>query len=76
MGFTVREVKTEKLLVTITVEMERSLLTPQEATDRIQNAMNGYSCKWFSEFIVGIMRETSSSGWDLKKMEIIDAKNL
>lgn len=69
MAFTPRPVVSEKLVVKVEIELYKSTLTPQEAADAIQHAINRYG-EGFSSFIVFLLRETRSSMYELKHMEI------
>lgn len=70
MGFTKREIKTKEMTLTIELNLINSSLTPQEASERLTYLFNLSRCKELSEFIVMLMRETQSSMWETKKMEI------
>lgn len=65
-----KEVKSKKLILTLEIELTNSCLDEQEAADRISYAINTSSRHEISEFIVFLLRETKSSYWELKKLEI------
>lgn len=69
-AFVKREVKSPKLLMKFEVEFNNSTLTAQEAVDRISSRIHGPHCREFSEFIVFLLRETKSSTFEIKKLEI------
>ncbi len=70
MMFIKKEIKSPKLILTLEVELNNSSLTPQEAADRlsylIQHNRNNKVC----EFLVELLRETRSSTFEVKKLEI------
>lgn len=70
MTFTKREVKSEKLILRLDIELNQSTLTPEEASDAIQNAINMYNFKGFSSFIVDLLRITRSSTYELKELSL------
>jgi hypothetical protein len=63
-----REVVTKKLKVTVEIELNDSLLTPEEACDKIRFAVENQN--GFSEAIVMFLRETRSSTWELCNVEV------
>lgn len=68
--FEARKIVSPKLTLSIEIVLSDSTLTPEEAANRIQQLINGYNAREFSNFIVFLLRETSSSMWDMKKLEI------
>ncbi len=68
--FTKREVKSEKLLLKIELELIDSLYTADESASRLQYLIDSYQSKEFSSFIMFLMRETQSNSWEMKKLEI------
>lgn len=65
-----REVKTPRMILKLEIELNESTLTDQEAADRLSFLINSYHAKEFSELIVFLLRETKSSTWELKALEI------
>jgi hypothetical protein len=65
-----KEIKSEKLILHLEVELNHSLLTAQEAVDRLQFSINSYKMKSFSEFVVDLLRETKSSTYEIKRLAI------
>lgn len=65
-----QQVKSSKLIFKMEIELNESLLTDQEAADRLAYASN--RAHDFSAFILFLLRETRSSTYELKKLEIID----
>ena len=70
MAFTKKVVVTPKLTLKLELDLLDSSMTADEATERIQYLINSYNFKEFSNLIVTLMRETRSSMWDLKSLEL------
>lgn len=72
MEFIKREIKSPKLTFKLEVELNNSSLTPEEATDRLDYLINrSYNAKAVSEFVLFLIRETKSSTYEIKNLEII-----
>jgi hypothetical protein len=71
MGFSKREVVSPKLTLKLEIELNDSTLTPDEAATRLQFIIDSSRSSEFSRLIVMLIRETRSSTWELKKLEII-----
>lgn len=65
-----KQVKSPKLTFKLEIELTDSLLDAQEAADRIQYLINSSNSRDLSNFIVFLLRETKSSMWEAKKVEI------
>ena len=72
--FKTKEVKSEKLILTLQIELNRSSLTEDEAAERISMLLERRETKVFSELIVFLLRETQSSTWELKTCKIEEEK--
>jgi hypothetical protein len=68
--FKKREIKSPKISVKFEFELIDSSLTADEAAERIQQLINGYKLPQFSDLVVALLRETRSSMWELKNLEI------
>lgn len=75
MNFQPRVIKTDKLFVRVRIDLEfnHSTLSVEEITDQLQAAVNSYRFKEFSAFVIGLLRITKSSTYEVKRLEIIDA---
>lgn len=67
--FTSKEVLTPKISVTIEFELQNSSLTLEEATTRIQRAIDVSSVA--SDLVIMLLSVTRSSTWELKKLEVL-----
>jgi hypothetical protein len=65
-----RKVVTKKMKLTLEIELIDSLLTVEDAVSRLEYVFNSSRSEAFSSFIVALMRETSSSMWELDKLSI------
>lgn len=70
MTFSKKEVISPKLVLKLEIELSDSSYTAEEAADRIAHLINSSRSESFSSFIVFLLRETKSSMWDLKTLEI------
>lgn len=61
---------TEEMVLKLELNLFRSSLTPEEAAQRIEYLINSPYSKEFSGFIVFLLRETKSSSWELKSLEL------
>jgi hypothetical protein len=68
--FKPKEVVSERLFFKLELELTHSNLTPEEAAQRIEFLINGSHSKVISELINFLLRETKSSFWELKTLEI------
>lgn len=70
MEFKKRTVVTKKLRLKLEVDFNDSILTVDEVRERIERAINNSYSNVVSNFIVAMLRETSSSTWEFKNFEI------
>lgn len=70
MEFKKREVVSPKLILKLEIELTDSLLTAEEAAERIAFIINSSRSDAVSNFIVFLLRETKSSMWEMKELSI------
>lgn len=68
---TPREIVSPKLTLKFEIELSESTLTADDAARRIQFLIDTGSAREVSMFIVFLLRETRSSMWELKNLEIV-----
>lgn len=68
--FDPKKIVTEKMVLKLEIELFRSSLTPEEAAQRIEYLINDPRNRPFPEFIVFLLRETKSSSWEMKSLEL------
>ena len=66
-----REVKSKKLILKLEVELSNSLLTAEEAADRLNAMIKMCRFREFDNLVVALLRETKSNMWDMKNLEIV-----
>ncbi len=62
---------TEKMVLTLQIELFNSHYTPDEAAEKLQYVLDSSRSTEFSELIVMLLRTTRSSMWELGKLEIV-----
>lgn len=65
-----REVVSPTLILKLEIELNNSALTENEAADRLSSVLHNSYNNEFANFIVMLIRETRSSTWGLKTLEI------
>jgi hypothetical protein len=70
MAFTKKEIKTPKFKVKFELEFELSSLPIDDIRDRVQWTMTSPTTHSINGLIVDLLRETRSSSWDIKGLEV------
>lgn len=66
----IEEPVTKSMVLKLEIELINSALTPDEASAKLQYLIDSYHAKEFSELIVFLLRNTRSSMWELKSLEL------
>lgn len=69
-----QEIKTKKMSLHLEIELNESSMTEEEATTRLAFLFNTGNIDALSKLIIFLLRETGSSTWDLKRLELNEIK--
>lgn len=59
------------LTLKLEIDLNDSGYTAEDAASRIEYLIHSYNAKEFSELIAFLLRETKSSTWEMKKLEVV-----